>query len=236
MMPRDGFFGPGSGLLSWRGTAFLLLVAALIVAASLTARTHGGPAMAEASEIHIPTYVGCEDSKILKPFASFGDLEKYVAITNGSFEDGLTGWTVAKGSARVVEGTNPDGSEGNALRLGSDSKLVSPPICFDETRPHARMFVKKENDKQRLDTQVTYARFPSGKTEHAGVGRIEQDDVPAGSEWSPSPEIGTAIGELRKKFVRPDAQGRRWFQFVFETKGKGSWTIDDLYVDPRARN
>lgn len=212
----------------------LLLVALLTVGAFLAARSNESIVPSAKADLTPPSYSDCVAADTVQPFAAYGDNQDYVPVPNGSFEDGLNGWTVSKGSAELVPGTNPDGTSGNALQLDEGTKVLSPPICFDETRPHARMFVLKNGAKQSLDMEVHFPEFPSGQTEDIDVNGVDRD-LPVTSDWAPSPEIGTGLSGI-KQLILPDADGHRWFQFEIETKDKGTWKIDDLYVDPRGRN
>jgi hypothetical protein len=219
----------GAGM---RVIAMLTLMAALAAVAMLGGRSPLGPASAQASQLPPPAYAYCDPKDASQPFLVFGDLESYVPVFNGGFEDGLTGWTVeGKGDATIVPSINPDGTLGNALELGQGTKVLSPPICFDETRPHSRMFVRKTEEKSSMSVDIHYARYPRGKPGRMKLDDFGRDD-PVLPTWGPSPRL-LALGGL-KKLVMPDSNGQRWYQYEVSVKG-GTWQIDDLFVDPRIR-
>jgi hypothetical protein len=215
-----------------RAIAVLALIAALVVIAMLGGRSPVGPASAQASQLDPPPYGFCDPAEPTQPFLAFDDPDSYVPVFNGGFEDGLTGWTIeGKGDATVVPSINPDGTSGNALELGKGTKLLSPPICFDETRPHSRMFVRKMDEKSSIRVKIQYARYPKGNPAHVKLDDFGRDD-PVLSTWGASPRLD-ALGGL-KKLVMPDSNGQRWYQYEISAKG-GTWQIDDLFVDPRIR-
>ena len=254
----------------WQAGALILLIAALIAAVMLISLGGGvsgvtrasatkpdsgaakqsdgpnkepgsGPSQEPAGDL---VYSDCGEAKILRPFADWGDRADYVAVDNGSFDYGLEGWTVkSKFDWAAVVTANTVGSEpGAVLRLQKAARLISPPICFDETRPHAKMFARLvKNQKGKLKdgkvkVKVRYATLPKGKIRTIKIGTIRRKrGEPGVKRWSPTPEIGTGLGGARKRTM-PDENGRRWFQFEFKNKGDGSWQLDDLYVDPRRRN
>ena len=254
----------------WQAGALILLIAALIAAVMLislgggvsgvkpasaakpdggaakkpdgpTQEPGGGPSQEPASDL---VYTDCGEAKILRPFADWGDRADYVEVDNGSFDYGLEGWTLKSKADRaaVVTTDTVGGDDGAALQLQKNGRLVSPSICFDETRPHAKMFARLiKNQKGKLKdgkvaVKVRYATLPKGKVRTVKIGTIRRKRGERGAKrWSPTPEIGTGLGGARKRTM-PDENGRRWFQFEFRNKGDGSWQIDDLYVDPRRRN
>ena len=234
----------------------ILLAAGLIAAVMLVAPGGGavaapslaakqGPAKEPAKEPEGGlVYSDCGEAKILRPFASWGDRADYVAVDNGSFDYGLEGWTLKSKPdwAQVVTTKTISGDAGAVLELEKNGRVVSPPICFDETRPHAKMFARLIKDQRgrlkdgKIAIKVRYATLPKGKVRTIKIGTIRRKRGERGARrWSPTPEIGTGLGRARKRTM-PDENGRRWFQFEIKNKGGGSWQIDDLYVDPRRRN
>ena len=120
--------------------------------------------------------------------------------------------------------------------MSGGAKVLSPSICFDETRPHARMFarvIEGEYTTGEVEVEVRYDRVKGG-TKKIDVGSFTESDS-ATTIWTPTPELNTALGGVRKH-VQPDANGNRWFQFQFQVKGKAVWQFDDLFVDPRRRS
>jgi hypothetical protein len=180
-----------------------------------------------------PAYTDCDAEKATQPFAPYGDFNLYAEVVNGSFDDGLTGWKVTGKSAEVVET-----DAGPALEIVGGTKVLSPAICFDETRPHARMFTRILAAEDVKDTegivqvQVAYDRVKGG-IKRIKVGEFDQT-ASSTEAFTPSPEMNTALTDVRKH-VEPDADGNRWFKFQFKVKGHATWQFDDLFIDPRRR-
>lgn len=246
----------------WQAGALILLIAALVAAVMLISLGHevsgvtraaaakpdsgaakkpDGPTQEPAGDL---VYSDCGEAKILRPFADWGDRADYVAVDNGSFEYGLEGWTLKSKADRaaVVTTDTVGGSDGAVLQLQKNGRVVSPSICFDETRPHAKMFARLIKNQRgvlrtgKLAVKVRYATLPKGKVRTIRIGTIRRKRGERGAKrWSPTPEIGTGLGGARKRTM-PDENGRRWFQFELKNKGGGGWQVDDLYVDPRRRN
>ena len=180
-----------------------------------------------------PSYTDCLGSKISQPFLPWGDIDEYVEVANGGFNLGLAGWTLRgnTNAAQVVPTWR-----GLVLQAGKGVKVVSPPICFDETRPHARMLTRlvgDEAEKGKVEVEVHYRKLVGTGIEQLDVGSFGQED--ASRTWAPTPRMGTPLGVIRK-IVRPDANGHRWFRYEFRIKGQALWQFDDLFVDPRRRN
>lgn len=200
-----------------------------------TAATFGSASLASADSAKDlpPAYTDCTAEKASQPFAPYGDFNFYAEVVNGSFDDGLTGWKVTGNSAEVVEG-----GAGPVLEVIGGTKVRTPEICFDETRPHARMFsrILAAEDPRDLEgevqVQVLYDRVKGG-VKRLKVGEFDQT-ASSTEVFAPTPEMQTALTDVRKH-VEPDENGNRWFQFQFKVKGKATWQFDDLWIDPRRR-
>lgn len=193
----------------------LLLAVLLLSAARAEARSDSGG------------FSDCGPVEVSQPFAPWGDFSDYFAV--GSFDDGAEGWAFSgdSGVAEVISSGN-----GGILSLGAGGEALSPPVCFDESRTHARFFVASP-DGQRLrgdlEVEVVYTRT-NGRLARVDAGEI--DGRTAGSEWSPSPELEIDLGNAK---IAPNAAGERMFQLHLEAEGKRTWEIDDVMVDPRRR-
>ena len=179
-----------------------------------------------------PAYTDCAGSKTSQPFLAWGDVDEYVEVANGSFDLGFAGWTLQGGTAaaRVVPTFR-----GMVLEAGKNTKITSPRICFDETRPHARMLTRLigDEDKGAVQVQLRYRKLHGVGLERIDLGGFNHDD--SSRIWTASPRMGTPLGVIRK-IVEPDENGNRWFQYRFRVKGKATWQFDDLFVDPRRRH
>jgi hypothetical protein len=238
MMERRTFPRRGSvirrafALLTLPAVTALLATGALSPASAATkddGDTAGLPAIPDLP----PSYTDCAGSKISQPFALWGDTDDYVEVANGGFDLGLAGWALRgrTESARVVPTWR-----GPVLEASRGVKIVSPPICFDETRPHARMLTRLVGDSEangKVEVEVHYRKLTGFGIEQLDVGSFNKDQ--AARFWTASPRMGTPLGIIRK-IVRPDENGHRWFRYEFRVKGGALWQFDDLFVDPRRRN
>lgn len=174
----------------------------------------------------------CAGAVTTQHFLYWGDTDEYVEVANGGFDLGLAGWTL-RGKTDAVEIVPT--FRGLVMQAAKGVKIVSPPICFDETRPHARMLTRLVGDPApgKVAVEVHYRKYAGVGIEQVDVGSFNHET--ARRVWSPSPRMGTPLGVIRK-LVRPDANGHRWFRYEFRVKGKALWQFDDLFVDPRRRN
>lgn len=207
-----------------RGRVLAASIPILVLCLGLTF----GPPKAE-SRGTTPSYTDCSLVSVSQPFAAWGDFQDYFSVENGSFENGSIGWTLKStaGSAQVVA----SGGDG-ALQLGSGGQALSSEICFDESRPHARFFIRTDSPQRlrgELAVEVVYTK-PDGKVASIAAGKLTQTAV--SSQWAPSPQVGIALSDEK---IAPNAAGERMFRFRFKASGDINWQIDDVYVDPRRR-
>lgn len=165
----------------------------------------------------------CAAAPTTKPFAQWGDTANYVPVPNGSFEDGLTGWT-AKGSASIIDDNEPwmvGGQHRKALSLAPGASVRSGSFCGGLEYPTIRGFAKSHGRHSVMLLTVHYTgrdsllhSLPLGILNH-------------GSEWEPTGITLTASGI-------PLFTGAKLALSV--TALSGGVTVDDLYVDPYRRS
>jgi hypothetical protein len=112
------------------------------------------------------------------------------------------GWTLAGGAAVVNDG---------AVSLPAGSSATTAPICIGLGHPTVRFFARNTGNPLsllRVSAVVGETELPIGL-------------VPAGREWAPSPPLLLAVNLLGADSVA----------FKFAADG-GSWSVDDVYVDP----
>jgi hypothetical protein len=169
----------------------------------------------------------CAAPLIEQPFVSFDDGRDYTLAPGADFEDpSAPGWQLRRGAA-IVEGNEPfqvsGKDDGASLALPAGASATSPPMCVDETYPSFRFFARLAQRGPALAVKVIYSA-PSGleATPAATLPRASQpswfltDDVPLAAPTSAA------------------VPGGRLVALHFAVKGgRGSWQIDDVYVDPR---
>jgi hypothetical protein len=165
-----------------------------------------------------------------KVFAAWHDNKAYVLTANGGLEDGDTGWTLAGGAA-VVEGNESSALGGAAdhqsLSLPAGSSATTPANCVAQHDGIFRAFARTDGGTHaRLKVEVVYLDG-KGKKRSRVAGTLR-----AGQDWQPTKKLAIALG-------RAKGHGRMTLAHVafrFTPVGEGTWQLDDVYLDPRARH
>lgn len=165
----------------------------------------------------------CPGQTFSQPFEAFGDSNFYTLVEGSEFNGGAEGWDLRNG-AEVVEGTRPDGSEGNVLDLPAGAVAISPAVCVTLQYPTARSWVHSVGGKGRLTIGVYY---PGDKPTAHSVGRFgsnAQDDWELSRPFNIQPQLAGS------------EEGVREVRFVYaNTTRSGDFHVRGLYVDPRMR-
>ena len=177
---------------------------------------------ASATPAHAALGIACPNPTY-KPFTQWNDGTSYAFAPDGGFESGASGWGLT-GGAHVVAGNESFGvhSPGDrfSLSLPAGSSATSPPMCIGVFSMHSRFFARNTGAAtSRLKVRVLY---------DGGLGQLlgiaDAGTITAG-KWAPSPKISMLGGllplltrDVRIRFTPADSTG--------------SWTIDDVYVDP----
>jgi hypothetical protein len=190
-----------------------------LVAAFALAGLVAGPSAAQAT----PLDGNCPDEPPLsQPFLAFGDDDSYFLAPSGDFESGAPGWTL-DGGAALVDG--PAGT-GTALSLPPGAAAISPPICVTRNHVSARLFGQAfdgpRRDRARISVDV------AGPT-----GLITADkNIRVEDSWQP-----TRAFRLGASFFDLDlVTGTTEIRMRFVTDGPATAVLDNLWVDPKARN
>lgn len=192
-----------------------IAVAALIAPAAAQA----GPLVASAPN--------CDAQQLSQPFLPWLDPASYTLDNGGAFEDGAAGWTL-KGGAAVASGNESykvhGAGDSNSLSLPSGSSATSSTICVGLEHPDLRLFVR--NTGSILSTLKVDVLFEDA----AGNGRSLPIGLATGTRnWAPTLPMPLVVNLL------PLLPGDYTpVQFRFTPQG-GSWSIDDVYVDPHSR-
>jgi hypothetical protein len=176
-----------------------------------------------------PTQNAC-DYTPANVFAAWNDNKGYVLTENGGFEAGDTGWTLA-GGAVVAEGNETFAVGGSAdhqsLSLPAGSSATGPATCVSRHTGIFRAFARTTGDRSaRLKVEVVYLDG-AGKKRSRVAGKLR-----AGQDWQPTKRLQVALGRAKSHGRMAAAH----VAFRFTPVGAGDWQIDDLYLDPRARN
>lgn len=163
-----------------------------------------------------PAYA-CEDQVLEQPFVRWSDPAYYTLVGDGDLTDGGAGWRL--GGADIVVDNEPwyvhGGDTPRALRLRAGDRATTPPLCVSLLHPTMRFFVR--NDGGLLGTLTVEVVLRDGVALPigviAGLG---------GDEWAPSAPLPVLANLI---------DGEVAFRFTAGGLG-GTWTIDDVYVDP----
>ena len=168
----------------------------------------------------------CGDPQITQAFKPWGDSSDYKQVDD--FETGADGWTLS-GGAKVVAGDASAkigaGSDSRSLSLPAGSVAVSPPVCVGLNEPTLRFFSKKSSGL--LSTMSVWVDVQTS----LNVWLTLPIGVDLGGGWHPTLPYAVIANLL--PLLPPDQTAVR---FRFAPLLGGSWQIDDVYVDPRARS
>lgn len=201
----------------------LSLCAAAAVACTAVPAAPAGAALIETS--------ACDDASLSQPFARWGDNAHYKLAPGGDAEGALTGWTLSGGAKRVA-GSEPFAATG---RLGSASfsipaggSLTTAATCVNAAYPSFRFFAKSSGGLLGLLPAIAVSLvYRDGAL---GLVELPIGTVLPTSSWRPSPVMltGSVVGAAL-------AGGEAPLALRF-TSLAGTWTVDDVFVDPYRRS
>jgi hypothetical protein len=192
---------------------------AALVAVFAIAGLVAGPAAAQAKVID----GDCPDEPdSSQPFIAYGDDDSYFLAPSGDFEAAAPGWTLAGGAALVG---SPAGT-GTAVSLPPGATAISPPICVTRNHVSARLFGQAfqgpRRDRARISVDVA---GPTGLVTADRNIRVEDS-------WQPTRQfrLGASFFDL------DPVTGTTEIRMRFVTDGPATAVLDDLWVDPKARD
>jgi hypothetical protein len=160
----------------------------------------------------------CDGQALERPFASWGDFAQYTLVGDGDLTAGAAGWELD--GADLVADNEPwyvhGGDTPRALRLRAGDSATTPPICVSLAHPTMRFFLR--NGGGLLGALKVDVVMSNGLTLPVGVITGLLGDA----DWDPSSPL-LVVGNLLDDEVA--------FRFTAIGLG-GTWTIDDVYVDP----
>jgi hypothetical protein len=164
-----------------------------------------------------PAYA-CDGQELEQPFTRWGDAANYTLVGDGDLTGGAAGWRLD--GADLVADNEPwyvhGGDTASALRLRAGDSATTPPLCVSLLHPTMRFFVR--NGGGLLGTLSVEVVTSGGLALPVGIvaGLLGDDD------WAPSAPM-PVLANLVDDEVS--------FRFTAGGLG-GTWTIDDVYVDP----
>ena len=204
--------------MSPKPSRIALAVAALVVALALAPSAFAGPLVASADN--------CDTQTLSQPFLPWTDPASYTLNPGGSFEDGAAGWSL--NGAAVASGNEPFNvtapTDASSLAIANGGSATSAAICVGIEHPDLRFFVKASNPAASLRVEVLF-ETASGDVVSAPIG-----STGSSGGWAltvPMPVVANLLPLLPGDHTA--------VSFRFSATG-GSFRIDDVYVDPYARN
>lgn len=185
------------------------------------------PASAATAGVLVQSAPSCADQATSQPFARWLDPLTYTLAPGGDFEAGGPAWTLS-GNAAVVAGNEPYdvGGTGDtrSLRLPSGSSATSPVMCVGLTYPTVRMFTKVSGGVPLLSS----LRINALVEDNLGlIKSVPVLAVPLGSQWAP-----TLPGLLVANLLPLLPGDMTPIALKITAVGPGTWSVDDVYVDP----
>ncbi|MGN6557218.1 MAG: hypothetical protein ACTHLH_04300 [Solirubrobacterales bacterium] len=170
------------------------------------------------------SYTGAE-----QVFSPWGDQHSYVLASDGGFESGGQGWTLAGGAATVSGNESfflNDASDNRSLSLPAGSSAVSPPVCMSIDTPIFRLVARNTgNTSSGLRVEAVYPLLGLLRTKTVST-------VYGNSAWAPSQQMSTVLtlSTILGTVIPSSIQIR-----ITPVGSGGNWQVDDLYIDPFAR-
>jgi hypothetical protein len=172
----------------------------------------------------------CPTTPTTKAFSKLGDTRDYSPVSNGHFESGTSGWSLTKAS--VVSG-----NESYKVRSSTDSKslsiqptglAVSPAFCVGIEHPSFRFFARRTSSSWGVINVKLRWTESNGRTNETVVGSLSGDSYLSWKASDPLPLATT---------LPLSASGQSLsVRLVFDLEDYGgSFSIDDVYVDPYRR-
>jgi len=188
------------------------------VAAIAASALLGGTAIADDD---VPV-AGCPVVPTIQPFAPWGDLADYFLVPDGDVENGASSWDLGGGAA-VADRNSPFGAGTHSLSLPDGATATTAPVCVGVEHRTMRFFAQRPSSGS-LTVEAIYAK--KGDTEKS----VRIATISGASEWSPSPIVPMVVNEIAPKYANALPVSLR-----FTAHGSGTWSVDDVYVDPYRR-
>jgi hypothetical protein len=159
----------------------------------------------------------------LQPFAPWQDVADYILAPSGNIEGGTARWQLAGGAA-AVEGNEPyrvgGAADHTALALPAASRATTASMCIGVEHRTMRFFARG-TPSSSLDVEVLYRKKNAGPQKSVRLGAVAGRGT-----WAPTDILPMIVNVLAAETGNAMDVNLRF------TPRSGSWTIDDVYVDP----
>jgi hypothetical protein len=174
----------------------------------------------------------CDAQSLSTPFVPWLDVAQYTPLSGGDFETAAAGWTLSGGAA-LANGNEPYQVAGpgdtKSLTIPAGGSATSPAICVGLEHPTVRFFAKRNTGGLLgLGTLQVEVLF---ETNLGLVNSLPIGVVLAGAGWQPTLPM-TVIANLLPLLSSDQTP----VAFRFTPLLGGSWSVDDIQVDPYQRH
>lgn len=202
------------------GLRGLIAAAAAVAVLAVAPAAQAGPLLSQLGG-------SCPAQPLEQPFLRWLDPLRYTLVGGGSFEAGAPGWALSK--SVVVSGNEPffvrGAGDSRSLSLPRGSSATTPAQCASVDRPILRFFARRTGGTllSTLEVEVLFEAPLTGTVLKLPVGVVALN-----TGWAPSLPM-PVLANLPA--LLPGAQTPVAFRFT--PVGSASWTIDDVYLDPK---
>jgi hypothetical protein len=166
----------------------------------------------------------CASQSLGQVFLPWADVANYTLAPGGDGEaaDALQ----LSGGAAVVPGNEPwnvgGASDSSSLSLPAGSSATTGALCVGLGHPTLRLFTRSAGTglMSSLSVEVLFQGI-------LGLRTLTIGQVLPGSSWRPTPPYLVVANLL--PLLPPNATP---VAFRFTPQGPGTWSVDDIYVDP----
>jgi hypothetical protein len=210
-----GLVGPRVGECDRMGKLTSPLLCAVLLGLTVVAMRPSAEAQAA-----IPT--ACDSGPVAQVFLPWADPAWYALVPDGGLERAGEGWVFARGAA-VAGGNEPYSvrapGDARSLALPDGASAATPPVCVGPGHPTLRFFMRNTGAAHGVLTVTLEFDDPLGVRRTVRVGAVG-----ASAKWMPSPVLAMPTNVL-------SLISGRTVVLHFSADG-GTWSIDDVYVDP----
>jgi hypothetical protein len=179
----------------------------------------------------VASAASCPSQTLTTPFGGLGDWNNYYLAPGGSFES--SAWS----GGSLVNGSEPfklhSLFDSHALQI--NGQATSPSFCITRDDPSLRFVARStqipgsNGNYSQLNVSVSVTNS-NGSAGNFFLGVV----TPHGNGWFVTPRM--EYGSMFDSWLfGTDGTGTAQMQIVLTVAGQGgSWTVDDVYVDPFA--
>jgi len=172
----------------------------------------------------------CDGAELSQPFARWSDNAHYKLVPGGDLEGSTAGWSFT-GGAGVASGSESFAATGElgarSLRIPAGGTVTTPATCVNAGSPTFRFFYKSSGGLLGLVPSMTVELLYRDSV--LGLVGLPLGTALPSSQWNKSLQLFT-LAVLPAAIANGDTPVAFRFRSVL-----GTWSVDDVYVDPFQR-